>query len=79
MLAWRIPLAAAPELDMLAGSAEMRYWTENYAEMVWTEGEFTLVVVLFTLRLEASRNTFRPSPRSMCRKNVGNKPDRSDM
>ena len=35
---------------------------------------FTLVVLLFILLLEASRNTFRPSPRSMCRKNVGNKP-----
>ena len=35
---------------------------------------FTLQVLLLTLRLEARRNTFLPSPRSMCRKNVGNRP-----
>ena len=70
----RSPLKAGPVVDMLAGSAEIRYCGDKGLSWADSPSLLTLQPELFTLLLEASRNTFRPSPRSMCRKNVGNKP-----
>ena len=61
-------LKAAPLVDQCAGSAEMRYCGGEMAMRSYSwllVGKLTLVVLLFILLLEASRNTFRPSPRSM--------------
>ena len=70
----RSPLKAGPVVDMLAGSAEIRYCGDKGLSRADSPPLLTLQPELFTLLLEASRNTFRPSPRSMCRKKVGNKP-----
>ena len=75
----RSPLKAGPVVDMLAGSAEIRYCGDKGLSMADSPPLLTLQPELFTLLLEASRNTFLPSPRSMCRKNVGNKPDSQSL